>query len=45
MKLKIIDWRGFEFDVYTKRTEYIHGRYGNYLLIYILGLYIVFDLG
>ena len=47
MKIWSIDWIGFEWAVFTERTNYIsddYGTYGDFYTIYILGLYIVLDL-
>ena len=49
MKLWSIDWTGFSWKVWFERTNEIpdpdeFGTYGDFFLIYILGLYIKIDL-
>jgi len=47
MKIWSIDWCGFSWEINAYRTDYIpdeYGTYGDFFLIYILGLYIKLDL-
>jgi len=47
MKLWSIDWCGFSWEIDIYKTDYIpdeYGTHGNFLLVYILGLYIKIDL-
>jgi len=47
MKIWSIDWCGFSWEIDAYRTDYIpdeYGTYGDFFLIYILGLYIKLDL-
>jgi len=49
MKLRRIEWTGFEFKIWAFRDDNIFDGYfevhGDFFLIYILGLYIEIDLG
>lgn len=44
MKLWSIDWLGFEWSIYTERTDRMGTDYGEFFVIFICGLYIVLDL-
>lgn len=47
MKPWSIDWCGFSWEIDAYRTDYIpdeYGTYGDFFLIYILGLHIILDL-
>lgn len=49
MKLRRIEWSGFEFKIWAFRDDNVFDGYfevhGDFFLIYILGLYIEIDLG
>ena len=49
MKIKRIEWCGFDWKIWAFKDNDIYDGYfieeGNFFLIYILGLYIIIDLG